>query len=119
MTKKEFIRRSLAAKESPSETMAAVMGLETFRDEFYFPPELNWPEEQFNDRCTAIWTVDECIRRIRRQYDKSPTAVVEEFLFELLRLMNDTDNLEKARLFRVASCVTEDILDYLNALRIS
>ena len=116
MTKKEFIRRSLAAKTEPTETMFTVMALTNFRDEYYFQPDLSWPQKEFDDRCTAIWAIDECIDRIRRQYQTPPTKVAEELLFELLRYMRETNNLEKEHIFRVASVAVEDILDYLNAL---
>lgn len=119
MTKKELIRRSIRAKDAPNDTITAVLGLESFRDEFYFPPGLNWPQKEFDDRCTEIWIIEHCIRLIREHHTKTPLTVAEGLLFELLDLMHQTDNDEKEHIFRVASFTVEDILDYLNALGVS
>lgn len=116
MTKEQFIKRALEVKKEPSEAMYTIMGLEVYRDQFYSDPKSNWPENEFEDRCVAIWVIDEVIVRIRKNPEIDPSIIAEQFLLELIDFMNKTDNYQREKMFRTASYIAEEIVDYMHCM---
>lgn len=92
-----------------------IRGLKMLRDSGYFEPSLNWPELEFDDRCTELWALDEAIRRVERFCGDEPYVIITDFLFELLDFRQKAETEYRERMFYVASRTMEDVLDYLHA----
>ena len=117
MTKEEFIRRAVNRKNNESDIRSFIVrGLESYREQFYEDPSLNWPENEFENRCVSIWVFDELIFRIRSRVNEVPFTIAERFIIELIGCMRETDIRERERIFRMASCVAEEIADYMHCM---
>ena len=118
MTKKEFIREQMREKKSkPSASTNAVLSLEAYENEHYFEPHLSWPKREFERRSIERWVTEEIINLIRMNPDTEPDILAEEFLFDLLKCMNETDNADRENQFRIATNVAENIIDYFHSLK--
>ena len=118
MTKSEFIRKTMSVKMSnPTPAASVIIGLEAFRNEFYFEPSEKWPKVEFENRCTARWIIEETIERIRQNPNSDPLTMAQELLLELIRYMCETDIEKRANTFRIASEVLEEIVDYIYAMK--
>lgn len=100
-----------------SDAMFVVLSLESYRNEFYFEPAGNWPENEFKRRCTERWVVQELIDRIREFSEIDPLETAENLMFELLEYMNKTEVTEKEIMFRIAVNVMEDLVDYIYSMK--
>ena len=118
MTKTEFIRKTMSErKANPTKAASVILGLEAYRNEFYFEPSGNWPKAEFENRCTARWIIEETIERIHQNPNSDPLTTAHELLLELIRYMCETDIEKRANTFRIASEVLEEIVDYIYAMK--
>lgn len=116
MTRQEFIKRRIEEKGMPYMASSAIRGLEAYKNAFYFEPALNWDRTHFENRCTAIWVVDSIEKRIKESPEDDPIRLAEDFMLDLIFQMNNTDNRQREEMFRVASHIAEEIVDYMHCM---
>ena len=91
-------------------TDIAIQVIREYIDEYLFEPRNNWPSDIFEERAYARWAAFELINRIMDNPKEEPEKVIAKFLFDAIRLSNRTVNSEKARIFRIARDVAEEII---------
>ncbi|MDR1753441.1 MAG: hypothetical protein LBR74_00850 [Eubacterium sp.] len=96
--------------------------IQEYLDECLFEPGLNWPKYYFIKISYSRWAAYEIITRVLEQElippikvfeqeVKSPIKIIEEFISEMDRFSEITDNDGSQIIFLIASNAAKDILN--------
>lgn len=88
----------------------AIQEIMNYVEENLFEPQKNWPKDIFEERAYSRWAAFELIDRIMDHPLDPPDMIIENFIFEMIKLSHNTENREKCRIFSIASDVAEDII---------
>ena len=116
MTRSEFIKRRMEEGSDFSDAAFVIRGLEAYKNSFYFEPQLNWDDKEFDRRCTQRWVVSELEGRIKTFPDEDPFTLASEMLFDFMEHMNSTPDRTRSAMFRVASETAEEIIDFMRCM---
>jgi len=79
-------------------------------EENLFEPHKSWPTDIFEERSYARWAATELWQRLLDRPNEPPDDVIEEFIFDMVRLECSTKIPKRSRIFSIARETAEDIL---------
>ena len=91
-------------------------GIRAYKNEYYFPPQANWPKHQFKKRCYEEWAIEEAERRIIEGRSWYPVSVVEDFYQEACECLQRTNNNANEELFMIVVETLGQLVDYLHCM---
>lgn len=89
----------------------AIFKIQKYLNDALFEPSLNWPKDEFRERCYSRWAVNEILTRIMDHPFDPPDQIVEIFLLEMI--IYSTRENESDKVFSIASNTAEEILSLL------
>ena len=91
-------------------------GIRAYKNEYYFPPQANWPKHQFKKRCYEEWAIEEVERSILEHPTWDPVIIVEEFYKEAAGYLKKTNNNANEELFTIVVETLGQLVDYLHCM---
>ena len=99
----------------------AISIIQEYVDEYLFMPAINWPDNEFNERCYSRWAADELIFRMKKESkippkhisgigSKSPFKIIEDFIDEMEYFSKTTYDKKHRFMFSTARDTAIDII---------